>query len=1083
MKRLTFLLACFFISMGLAIAQGGRISGTVVDENNEPIIGASVVIKSTTTGTITDIEGRFNLDGAADRTLVISYLGKKKKEVLGTNGMKIVLEDDAELLDEVVVVAYGTAKKSAITGSATKVSGEKISAKSPTELSKALAGEVAGVQVFNSSGQPGSTGTIRIRGVGSVNTSSSPLYVVDGIPFGADLSGIDPSDIESTTVLKDASAAALYGTRAANGVILITTKKGAKGITRVEGDFKYGVNTRLIPLYETMTSPEEYIETTWSSLKTFWQHSYTFPDGSSLSEEQAKAQASGYLWGYTDNAGYYRNVGIYKGYNMWNSDDTIDPATGKVRTDVTRKFTPEKWDDHIFRSGQRMDGSVRISGGGDKTTYFSSLGYLKDEGYYIESDFQRMNVRSNIEHNAYSWLKTNVNLGYTYLKSNNPGQTTDANNGFQFVNLMPPIFPVFERDENGNKIPDTKIGGYLYDYGFKQNYGRPYASNINPAGAIKLDKTESVGHQFTGNAFGEARFLNDFKFTVNLGVQYLGSEGNILTNPYYGDAQGVGRIRKISQNFLSVTTNQILSWKRSFDLHTIDAFAAHEAYINELAIRDGSKSKLVLPGSTEWSNGVIMDWMNSDTYGYNLESYFGQIRYDYDEKYHLNLNIRRDGSSRFSDGNRWGTFGSVGGAWVLSKETFLENADWVRDLKFKASYGIVGNQNFSITPATAGFYPYHDLYTIGNLMDSPAIRFSYKGNPDLTWEKTHTFNTGFEFALTDYLEGEIEYFNKITDDMLYMKQMPISIGYASYPVNDGKMRNQGFEVTLKAKIINTNDVKFDFFVNGGHYQNRMLKMPIDDVTQKEKPVEVRGAYAWAEGHSMYDFYLREYAGVDPETGLALYNQYYNVKSDGSRELITNMEQYAANNKIEMLEVEKTDNHNNATLKYVGKSANPKFTGGFGFDLSVKGFELGTTFTYGLGGYAYDNVYATLMGDHSPGGNNWHVDMRNRWQNPGDVTDVPRLAYGQDRYTTSVSTRFLQSRSYLNLSNIRLGYAFPKNWLNKAKIERLSVFVSGDNLFMLTSRKGFVSIMGETGASSVSDYLPLSTIMGGFKVAF
>ena len=997
----------------------------------------------------------------------------QKAEVAISPRMKVILKPDSELLDEVMVVAYGTATKKSFTGSAAQVSGEKISMKSPTEVSKALQGEVAGVQVINTSGQPGTNATIRIRGIGSVNSSNAPLYVVDGIPFGADLSGINPSDIESTTVLKDATATALYGSRAANGVVLITTKKGAKGKAKVEAEVKYGVNARWIPLYETIQSPERFVELTWEGLRNkelyYWNKD----------AETAPANANVRL--FNNKYG-----GIDAGYNMWKADGDklIDPATGKFYEGIERKYTPEKWEDYIFRTGQKIQGDVKISGGNEKVTYFTSLGYVKDEGYYLESDFQRFNVRSNVNAQVTSWLRSVLNLSYANMTTNNPGQTDNSNNGFQFVNFMPALFPVFERDADGNRIPDTVVGGYLYDYGMNIGNGRPYGSGVNPAGAVQLDKRESNTNQFNGNLQLEARFLKDFKATVNLGMQYYNNREDELTNPYYGDAKGLGRIEKTQSTYMNVTGNQILSWAKTFGKHNVDAFVAHESMWMENSYMYGYKSLLVRSGNTELSNAVIMGAIESDTYGYSMESYFGQVRYDYDEKYHFNASIRRDGSSRFAKGNKWGTFGSVGAAWVLSKEAFMENLDWLKNLKLKASWGLLGNQSLNTGFSIANYYPYEDFYTIGNQNDKPSFTFKYKGNPDLTWEKSSTFNVGMEFDVLGVLEGEVEYFHKTTKDMLFMKQVAPSLGYASYPVNDGKLVNKGIEFNLTAHALKTKDVTLDIRLNGGHYKNEMTKMPIDDTTGKEKPIELQGAYAWSKGHSLYDFYLREYAGVDPETGVAQYNSYVNVKADGTREPITDMELYLSKgNKIETLEVEKTDDAAQATKKYVGKSAIPTLTGGFGFDLYVKGFELSTTFTYGLGGHALDYVYATLMGDNTPGKYNWHKDIENRWQQPGDVTDVPRLMAGADTYANATSTRFLTSRSYLNLANARIAYNLPKSLLAKSGIKALSVFVTGDNLFLISARKGFVSMASVSGESGRSQYAPLSTVSGGFKIEF
>ena len=1083
-RKLMLLMTCLMIGIGTVTSE----------EDGLPVVGASVLVKGTTVGTVTDIDGNFTISNVPSSagTLVISFIGLQTQEVKIQPVMKIMMQSNAHELDEVMVVAYGGATKRSFTGSATEIDGKQIALKNPTELSKALAGEVAGVQVMSTSGQPGTNASIRIRGLGSAYSSRSPLYVVDGIPFEADLSGIDPSDIASMTILKDATATALYGSRAANGVVLITTKKGEAGKTRVDAEVKYGANMRLIPQYDVIDSPERFTELTWESMKGYAQVARGYD------AQQAAAWASQNLF----DGG---QAGIAPIYNMWKAagDQLIDPSTGRFNSGITRKYTPEKWDDYLFRTGQKFDASVKISGGTDKMTHYTSFSYLKDEGYYISSDYERFNVRNNMSNQIAPWLKATTSLSYAYMITNRPGQSdSNMNNGFQFVNGMPSIFPVFERDEEGNIVQDTNIGGNKYDYGMNAGYQRPFGAGINPAGALLLDEDEIKSHQFNGNASFEARFLKYFKLTANLGLQYLGQAENELTNPYYGDSAGKGQIIKYQTNYLNFTANQILSWSQSFGKNNFDAFVAHESTNSTTAVSYGSKSKIVRPDNTEWSNGVVMDYMESYTYGYAIESYFGQLRYDWDNKYFLHGTIRADGSSRFSKGNKWGTFGSVGAAWAITNEEFMKNVKWLKNLKYKISWGVLGNQDFITSPVIAGYYPYADLYQINNLNDNYTFSFVFKGNPNLTWERSSTFNTGIEFNIADILEGEVEYFHKKTTNMLFMKQVAPSLGYASYPVNDGALVNQGVEFSLTAHLLNKKDYKFDFRVNGGYYKNEMTKMPIDETTGKEKAIELSTYYGWAKGHSLYDFYMREYAGVDPQTGYALYNQYYNVKPNGDRELITDMETYKSTNAINKLEVEQTSDWSQATKKFVGKSAIPALQGGFGFDLYAKGFTLNATFSYGIGGYGFDYNYLALMHNGTAGSYNWHKDIEKRWQNPGDITDVPRLSmdYGggadATNYANATSTRFLTSRSYLNLSNIRLGYTFPRSITSKLKIGGLSVYVSGDNLFYLSSRKGYVPTASsgnsdtvnndnnnDSGESGRSQYTPLSTIMGGIQVQF
>ena len=1075
-KRLTMFFACLFLSVGMALAQT-KVTGTVISqEDGQPIIGAAVKVVGTSQGMLTDVNGRFSLTLPAGKTdLQVTYLGYEGKTVKAKNGMRIFLQSDAKALDDVLVVAYGKTSKQAFTGSATQLDGEAMSMKNTSEITKTLQGEVAGVQVFNTSGQPGSNATVLIRGLGSINSSSAPLYVVDGMQFSGDISGLNPGDIESMTVLKGPSATSLYGSRAANGVILVTTKSGKRGELKIEAEIKAGANARWIPQYNTIKSPERFTELTWEGMKNMFRDVYGFGD-------QAGLYANAYLF----DGGRY---GIDNMYNMWDvdGDQLIDPETGSFYEGINRKYTPENWDDHIFRTGLKLESDVKISGGNDRINFFTSLGFLKDEGYYLKSDFKRFNARANVSAELTSWLRSSMHMSYSNMTYNQPGQEDISNNGFQFVNYMPPLFPVYERDAEGNLIEDTRVGGWRYDYGMGLGYGRAYASGINPAGAIKLDKNKTRSHQFIGDLSLEARFLKDFKFTVNLGMQYLGSNNDDLTNPYYGDAEGIGRIEKTSSSMISVQSTQMLSWGKQFGKHALDAFIAHESSWYQYQYMTGQKSNILRGDNLEWSNAVIMGYMDSDKYKRSLESFFGQLNYNYDQRYYFTAALRFDGSSRFSSGNKWGTFGSLGFGWVITNEKFMKNVKWLKFLKLKADWGLLGNQSLSTGSSAANYYPYYDLFAISNMNDNPSVQFYYKGNNKLTWEKTSSFNFGFDFNIANVLEGEFEYFNNTTRDMLYMKQVAPSLGYASYPVNDGKIRNAGIEFALKWHAIRKSNLKFDVRFNASRYTNKMIQMPIDDTTGQPKPIEVRGAYAWSEGHSIYDYYMREYAGVDPDNGHALYNQYYNVKADGTRDLITDMELYKQDNVIEKLEVEKTDDYSNATRKYVDESAVPSLTGGFGFDLAWKGFEVNATFTYGLGGKAYDNVYATLMRDNSPGEYNWHTDIEKRWQNPGDITDVPGLFSGSNgsysTYAAGTSTRFLTSRSYLNFTNLRIGYTFPKKWFVNKAVKKLQVYVTAENLFVISARKGFVSMSSVSGASDRSAYLPVSTIMGGVKVEF
>lgn len=1084
MRKFILLFSALVLSLSTMLAQDKTISGTVVDENGEAVIGATVRVKGAeSVGTVTDIDGNFTIKLPAGKEhLLVTYVGYVDSDVKATPGMKVQLKPNTEMLDEVMVVAYSSTTKKGYAGSAEVMKGETIEKKSPTEISKALAGEIAGVQVVNSSGQPGSNATVRIRGIGSINSSTSPLYVVDGIPYEGDISAIDPSDIASTTVLKDATSTSLYGARGANGVILITTKQGTSGESgKIDVDLKYGGNMRLIPMYETISDPQQYVELVWLGIKT--------QTGKALIANNSLFNLS---------AG-----GLPSYYNRWDAagNTLIDPETGKFYPDIKLKQgyidDPEpSWKSQIFRNGQKLDATVKIHGGSDKTTYYTSFGYLKDEGYYIGSDYQRVTVRSNISHQAKKWLKGSLNMSYSYSTLNNPGQSTNMNNGFAYVNECPAIYPVFQRDENGNRVKDPKLADkYAYDYGDYdvngKSIGRLYGQGINPAGALQYDKQKTEQHQFVGNGTLEASIYKGLKFTTNFGAQYIGAIGSQLTNNYYGDAANVGRIYKTNSNYLALTWNQLLQYATpSGSDHSFDAFIAHEiSYLNSQSTQAG-KNQIVRPDGLELGNAVEMSYITSSQAVQTLDSYFAQARYNYKEKYFIHGTIRGDGSSRFAKGHRWGLFGSVGLAWLMSNEDFMQDVDLLRNFKIRASWGVLGNQEI-------GTFLYTNQYSIENVGGYPGYVLAYIGNPELTWERSHIANVGIDFDLGKYLTASVEYFYKYTDNMLFPRYVAPSLGYSYYYVNEGALANQGVEFQLNVHAVNTNNLKLDIRLNGAWYDNKVMKMPTDN-SGKEYIMNA----GLALGHSPYDYYTVEYAGVNPENGKAQYYWYYDPnKLEGSdpsvyKHSISSVYQYIATyykddprvneylkNPELLLKKDVTDVYNYASSTYVGKSSIPKLQGGFGLDFTFYGFDLSASFQYSLGGWGYDSAYALLMHSNRGGSQNWHVDILNCWKEEGDVTDVPRLSNGNDLYANSSSTRFLISSNYLNLSNVRLGYSFPKKWMEKIKLNNLNVWISGDNLFCLSARKGYIPMVSFTGGSSTYSYSPLSTIMGGIKFSF
>lgn len=1088
-----------FLALSLCVFAEQQASGVVVDGNGEPVIGASIQAKGSTQGTISDYDGKFELSVPESvKTLVVSFVGMSTKEVAVGKNLRVVLTENTEVIQEVVVTGYGTVAKGAYAGSAQAVKAEDIEKKNPSDITKALSGEVAGVQVVTSSGQPGTVAGIRIRGIGSISANSSPLYVVDGIPLDAgSISSIDPGDIASTTILKDATATSLYGSRGANGVVLITTKKGSSNGDegKIEVDVKAGVNMRLLPMHEVIESPEDYIVMAWQSLY----------NQSRVIGNRTEKQAVNYA-----NSNLYGSSGLPTIYNLWdakgnllvNPYDKMGLVNPTFSTDVQRLPTyenMESWYNTLFSNGLKAEATAKISGGNEKLNYYTSFGYLKDEGYYTSSDFQRFNTRANINYEAKKWLKGGLNIQYSYATMSNPVQDDNAaNNGFLFVNQIPPIYPVYVRDANGNIAIDPNNGGKMYDYGDNGNEniaeegGRPYSFGINPAGALEWDQQNIVRHQTVANAFLEFKLYEGLKFTVNAGVQYLNNRINSLTNKYYGDAAGVGRIANAQYNYLAFTSNQLLEYNKTFNEHSIRVMAGHETTYYTYNYQYGYKKNIVLDDVDELSNAVSMDAVEGYARTSTLESALATVTYDYDSRYLITANYRADGSSKFAKGHRWGHFGSVGGAWNFTNESFMSDyKDWIKNGKLRLSWGVLGNQDI-------GDMMFTDQYNITNVDGGKGYIWAYKGNPELTWERTSTIDLGLEFSVGNYVDVEFDYFYKKTDNMLFPRYVAPSLGYGGYYVNDAAMENQGIEFDLKAHLVDTRNVKLDLRLNGGYYRNKMLQMPIDGYDENGDEMRMVMSGGMAVGHSTADWYMVHYEGVN-ENGEATYTAYYDANKgdfgttaaelvgEGEKEdnYIGSVYEYTLKNPDADIRTTSVsgDLSSYAGSNYTGKSYMPDLDGGFGIDFEAYGVTLSVSCAYRIGGYGYDNNYALLMHSDKIGSRNWHKDIKNAWTENNKNTDIPRLSNGSDQYANMASDRFLTSNSYLSLNNINLGYKFPKKLIEKIKLNNLQIWVAADNLAIATARKGYNPMMSSSGTNGYNDYSPLSTIMGGIKVQF
>ncbi|CAM1361862.1 SusC/RagA family TonB-dependent receptor precursor [Tenacibaculum litoreum] len=1088
---LTLLLA---LIVQISFAQERTISGTVSDESG-PLPGVTILKKGTTQGTETDFDGNYSIQAKTGDILVFSFVGMKTTErtVGASNQINIVLETD-NLLEEVVVVGYGTTTKRAYAGTAAVVDTENLEAKSFSNVSQALAGEVAGVTVINTSGQPGTVGTVRIRGYGSPLGNRAPLYVIDGIALGStfNLNSINPSDIKSTTVLKDATATAIYGSRGANGVILITTKSGTSSAesSYIEADVKTGVNFQSIPRYNVMQSPEKYIGLVWEGL---------YNRGVSTGQADPISYANGLL--LSDN-------GIGSGYNMWDAStasDLIDPNTRSVREGVNRLFTPKRYADEAFGTGIRTEANLRLGGGSEKSKYFFSMGYLDDSGYSINSDYNRITTRLNLTSDIKDWLEVGANMGYAYSESNNNGQTAGSENLFEFADKMAPIYPIYARYPNtGNLIPDPIYGGYQYDYGSPTgatngfDRTRPNANLLNPIGSAILDINRAETHSLNGNVNAKFKLSDEITFETRYGGQYSFERFASAGSHAYGTAaQNGGTLFLRDRIRWSQTFTQLLRYNKSFGDHNFDALIAHETFEYRFEESGQTKQDVIVPGLLNLDN-----YLSPQTPAYGnkngsaIESYFGQVNYNYLNKYYLTGSLRTDGSSRFIK-DKWGVFGSIGASWVVSEEDFMSNSIFSY-LKAKVSWGVTGDQDGAST--TDAFSVFGSDVAGGKL----ALFEDRPGRDSLTWETSRMLQGGIEASLGNYLDANFDYYRKNTDNLFFNQRVGPSAGFSSIVVNDGEVLNQGFEFDLTGHIINKQDFKLDLSANGEVLNNEFITLPIDPTTGKQKIIDenssLDGAYAYAPGRSMFDFYMREWAGVDPVDGAPMWYQYYDDKNDngvldaGEGDFST-LENGDASSTSSLYEYEKlssntnikrqvTKNYSNATQKYLNKSFIPDLRGSFRLSGKVKSFDFSTQFTYSLGGYAYDGQYAELMSDRfGAAGNNFHRDILNRWQQPGDITNVPALTDNFITNSTSQSSRFITSTDYIALNNARVGYTVPSKFMGESGIDNINIWLSGDNLYLDSARKGFNPSVRENGSSARRIYAPATTITLGVRVKF
>jgi len=1034
----------------LAIAQTVLITGTVTSsEDGLPVPGVSVTVKGTTVGTISGNDGSYSLQvPAAEKILMFSFIGFRSQEIdiTGKTKIDVILAPDLTALDEVVVIAYGTSTKSTFTGSADVVKSDQIVRIQSASAAKALEGIAAGVQVTGGTGQPGSSANIRIRGIGSVNASSAPLYVVDGAPFDGNLNSINTNDIESISVLKDATSSALYGARGANGVIIITTKKGAPGKSVVNFKSTVGTVSRAIPEYDRIAS-KEYYELMWEG----WRNALV--NASGYTPDAAAALASG-----NSASGIVNKLGNYNSYDVAN--DQLIGLDGKINPNANLLYYDD-WNKNLAQSGLRQDYNLSLSGGNDKSSYFASVAYLNEDGTVKWSGYDRFTGRVGAETKVNNWLKFDATLSGSKSNQNNfVDGGTATTNPFYYGRMMGPIYPIWQRDAtggitldaNGDKMYDLGGGTSIYKWA---GHTRPYAPNSNLMLTLPLDERSTALNSFSARVGMEISFLKDFKLRVTANNDLSNYFITTYQNYLYADAEAVkGRSTKEYRKVDSYTVNEILTWNKSFGKHKVSLLAGHENYLytweNVTATRTGFTIY-----TTQLAAASVAEGSNSRADEYSMEGYFFRGDYNLSDKYYLSGSYRTDGSSRFYKDVRWGSFWSLGGSWRISQENFMKGINWVNNLKLKASFGEQGNDDIN------NYYGWQSLFEISgrnNGTYNGAVH-SQLENKNLMWEKNSNINIGLEFELLSRFTGTIEYFIRTSSNLLFSVPLPQSTGLSSSYQNIGTMTNNGIEFTIGADIIKSDGFIWNLELNATSYKNEITKMPVGS---DGKPQEIiSGTKKLSEGHSIYDFWLREWAGVDTQDGSALY--YKDIKDvDGN---VTGRET--------------TKDQNAASYYYVGGSI-PDIYGGITNSFSYKGFDLSALVTYSVGGDMYDSNWASLM--HTGAfGSAWSSDINNRWQKPGDVTNVPRL---QNSYTaaTAASSRYLTDATFISLRNLTLSYNFPVSIAQKLDMSALRVFATGDNLGLVSKRKG-MDPQQSFGGTTDFTYVPSRIISFGVNVTF
>ena len=992
MKTLRLILTGLLLMAGTALyAQDLTVTGTVTDASTgETIIGAAVQLQgSTTVYAMTDDLGNFSLTVPQDGVLIVSFLGFRTQAVPvnGRANISIELELEAEMLEDVVVVAYGTARREATTGSVATVSGDVIGEAPVTSVDKMLAGKLAGVSVSTSSGQPGASSQIRIRGISSINAGNDPLWVVDGIPVmsgnqsyftntGNAMAAVNPNDIESITVLKDAAAASIYGSRAANGVILVTTKSGQAGKTRFTARVKFG--------------------------------------GSMLANDNGFRVLTG-----SELLDLKRVSAINAGYNP------DDPNSAYYYPMSMYDLPMTDWIDSFTKTGLLQEYEINAQAGTDRGRFYASLSYQDNEGIAYGIDFQKFQARVNSDYKLTKTLSigTRVNLAYT-------DQDDVAMQSFYYDNpmyaglLMLPWHPFY--DENG-----------------EYNLEIPENSNVNPLYTAKYDQQWEKQYRVNGVAYLQWEPVKGLVIKTNNSAEGTFGEGRRYWAPNPGG--NTGTLQTSNTYYLQLTTSNTISYTNTWGKHGFNVLAGQEAmmynykeyYVNAPSV-DASVPYL---NTSIASQDQVSYYAMRET----LLSFFGKAEYDYDSRYFVNASIRADGSSLFGSNNLWGVFWSASASWNIHNEAWMKGASsWLNMLKLRASYGVNGNNDIGAYRAYGTYYSSAYNGTTGMLPNQPE-------NANLAWERNKTWNVGIDFGFfNNRLTGTIEYYDRKTTDMLLSKRVPATSGFTSNFMNIGSIKNTGIEFQIEGEVISTDDWSWVIGGNLAWNKSEVLDLGGNEFLTYSGDSRLRHTV----GRSFYSFWLKDYYGVNPSTGEALW-----VTDDGTL----------------------STDYNKARYHYAG-TPEPKLYGGLNTTLSWKGLSLSAFFEFKWGNKVFlvENRYITSDGNQM--GANQAVYALDYWEKPGDTGTNPRPFAGNSTNSYTWSDRYLQDGSHIRLKDITLAYNLPQKALEKLHIQGLKLYVSGLNLYTAHDVSFWDPERGVTGLG-YGIYPITKTIVGGIELTF